>query len=157
MRSSFLTLLILAAFALSNSTLADDESNIDTLRNAKVIFCVFDKSVKTDLIGGQLIPRESKESHEKVFDSIDYAHGKARLVATGSTLNAFVSDGGATFFEGPDFDNHSFTTVFPVASAKNGELIAVDSIHALIPGIKMKSGEHFYVPEQRYGSCKVRP
>lgn len=143
---------------LCGSALAASESvNLDSLRYAKVIFCQFDHSTRTDLQDGKLVIRESREKHEMVFDSIDFNEGKARLVATGGSLNAFLSAGGATFFEGQGFDNHSFITVFPVAGETSGKLIAVHSVHALIPGIKLKSGEHFYTPEQRYGSCKVRP
>jgi hypothetical protein len=156
MRSAITTLFFLSMFAFSSSPLAEDSQELDSLRNAKVIFCTFDRSTRTDFVRGRLVPRESKDKHEMVFDSLDFFGGKARLVATGASIDAFLTSGGATFFEGQGFDNHSFTTVFPAASANSGELVAVHSVHALTPGIKLKSGEHFYVPEQRYGSCKVR-
>lgn len=155
-RSVPTVLLCLSALTFSTPLQAEDSQNLGALQNAKVIFCIFDRSTRTDLKDGKLVAQESKEKHEMVFDSIDFIGGKVRLVATGGSLDAFLTAGGATFFEGKGFQNHSFTTVFPVASATSGELIAVHSVHALIPKIKL-SGEHFYVPEQRYGSCKVRP
>lgn len=157
MRSVPTLLLCLSVSVFSSSLQAEDRPNLSSLQDARVILCTFDRSTRTDLIDGKLVPRASKEKHEMIFDTINFSAGKARLVATGGTLNAFITAGGATFFEGVRFDNHSFTTVFPVAAATSGEFIAVHSVHALIPGINFKSGEHFYVPEQRYGSCKVRP
>lgn len=157
MRSVSIALLCLSTLALSNSLQAEDYPNIGSLRRSNVIVCNFDRAIRADLKDGRLVARESNGKHEMVFDSIDFVGGKARLVATGGSLSAFLTAGGATFFEGQGFDNHSFTTIFPVASATGRELIAVHSVHALIPGIKRKSGENFFVPEQRYGSCKIRP
>lgn len=157
MRKAILMMLLAV---LSGSAAASDKNEnlyLDSLRGAKVIFCIFDRATRTDLNDGKLVSRESKEVNEMVFDSIDYRGGKARLVATGGQVSAFVTAGGATFLEGKGYTNHSFTTVFPTAAAKVGELVAVHSVHALIPSIKLTSGELHYAPEQRYGSCKVRP
>ena len=156
MRLFITPLFCLSVCFFSTTPRAEDSKELNSLRNAKVIFCIFDRTIRTDLADGKLIPRESKEKHEMVFDSIDFFSGKARLVSTGSSISTFFTAGGATLFEGQGFDNHSFTTIFPVTSTNNGEFIAVHSVHALIPGIKLKTGENFYVPAQRYGSCKVR-
>jgi hypothetical protein len=136
---------------------SDNSAALDALRHARVITCQFTQSAKADYEDGELKIHLSEEKHELAFDSIDFSNGRARMISTGRQIGAFVTDGGATFFEGPGFDNHSFITVFPVPSKAKGEFVAVDSVHALIPGIKLKTGEHFYVPEQRYGSCKIYP
>jgi hypothetical protein len=156
MRLFITSFVCFSALVFSSLTRAENLQELNAIRNAKVIFCIFDHSTRTNLLRGKLTPRELKEKNEMEFDSIDFLSGRARLVATGGSISAFFSSGGATFFEGQGYANHSFTTVFPVESANRGELIAVHSVHALIPGIKMKTGEHFYVPEQRYGSCKMR-
>ena len=152
--SSIFALLSLTFIGASN---AEDNPNFESLQRAEKITCTFEHTVKSDLKDGRLVIQQTKEKSEMVFEAIDFRGGKARLVSTGGTLNAFLTHGGATFMEGPGFDNHSFTTVFPVASSKAGELVAVESVHALIPGIRLKIGAHFYTPEQKYGSCKVRP
>ena len=135
----------------------DNSAALKVLRHARVITCKFNKSAMTDFEDGELKLYQSSSEHEMVFDSIDFINGRARMVSTGAQIEAFITNSGATFFEGSRFDNHSFTTIFPIPSKAKGEFVAVQSSHSLKPGIKLKTGKHFYVPKQSYGSCKAHP
>ena len=128
-----------------------------SLVGARVIVCEFEATTRAELESGHFKARTKLEKSELVFDAIDLTRGVATLVSTGGKVQAFLSQTGLTFVEGAEYSNHSFTTVFPVPAAAAGTLVAVSSVHSLIPGIRLKTGEEFYVPEQRYGSCKVRP
>lgn len=151
--------LVLVGFLLivSPASLSAESDRMDILRSAKIIICKFNRAALTDYKDGELVLGESFEDYELTFDSIDFENGRARMVSTSGVVQAFYTGSGATFIEGAGYDNHSFTTVFPVPAKTNGEFIAVQSVHALEPGIRLKSGQHFYAPKQRYGSCKLYP
>ena len=157
MNKLYKSILIGFLLTASHASLAADEDPMEVIRSAKVIICKFNKLALTDYKDGDLMLSESSDEYELVFDSIDFKNGSARMVSTNGIVQAFYTDSGATFFEGPKYDNHSLTTVFPVPAKASEEFIAVQSVHALIPGIRLKTGAHFYAPKQRYGSCKIYP
>jgi hypothetical protein len=131
MTRSSLFFTLVSALLVSRVVGADNSAALDALRNARVITCKFTRSAKTDFKNGELKSYQSTETHELAFDQINFQSGSARMVSTGGQIGAFLSNGGATFYEGPGFDNHSFTTISPVPSHVAGEYVAVHSVHSL--------------------------